>query len=949
MRLASLLLTLSFLGAGNTPPPSESVLRVIPHTVVAVPFFLENKADTPLRGRWEIKAPLGWLSLGSLTGELTILQAESSWVTPLFSVPADSPPGPVEVSLRWEEEGGGTYVRVRHLVVVSSGRIGFRPSSGGEPAFSGIPFRTKRWLENRSNLTVEGVVSGHSSRDWRVEVSPSSFNLLPGEGVWITALVHPPSLLATETQHTLRLVATTTLLPLERGATETRITTPVLPNASGAERLRGRVEIESTVQGQGAGTGGINLALEGTISPHRTGHLRLGEAIAFGGQGTFSRRETTLGINDDRWGGLLVGRTGQGFTRLSATGQWGDWAKIHFDTQRGRLSFFSSLSDPKETLLGRTSGLSYSGGRGELFRYGLVAFHSERGTNNPNSAVQVASVWGKGRSGSLSWESEVALGRESDGGEMEPALRGSLRGTEGRWSYGVELEGASAGFQGTIRNRALGWGFLGFRASESWQVWVQSRRERSPRVDLAGGRDALGHTVGVTWSAIKNITFTLSRSRTHFGETSLQPLSSVEKLWNGRVDWSLLGGLLATAEWGIGEKVEGGGTQRVIRPRFSMRYAPHPKWYLQVRVDPDPRGDESFVFKRDWSLLSRWQMSDESWFQVEGQALTCGGLADDICQERPQTRISLGRDLGGSLAEWRLTGYAITRGSGQEIVGGVQLARSLSLPSPFGSGGGLVGRLVSEEGELFEGVPISLGERTTLTDKQGAFSFEGVSPGDYDLDVDTKGLGLSWTINHPLPLSVRITPGDDLSIDVPVVRPGRINGRVLVVAGPPPQSTEFRRGVLQGTGNGNGHTNGYKNDIYEECSLGYVPSPGRTNGNASGAGANGVGGGNGWGCLVPVSGIALHFRHGAWEDLHFVVITNQEGMYEVGGLLPGIWRVTVHKGDIPVGKRLKWNGPEMVVEVAEGGVITLKDAHLVWFHKPESLELVEPINLTGTR
>ena len=100
------------------------------------------------------------------------------------------------------------------------------------------------------------------------------------------------------------------------------------------------------------------------------------------------------------------------------------------------------------------TGFSFDFPQGAKSEFGAIAFEGESAANSPGTDFSLASLWGRGKTSTSSWEGELAAGRLVGSSQTEPAWRFALRGAKARWSWGVESQGASEAYPGTIWNTA---------------------------------------------------------------------------------------------------------------------------------------------------------------------------------------------------------------------------------------------------------------------------------------------------------------------------------------------------------------------------------------------------------------------------------------------------------------------------------------------------------------
>ncbi|MCH7493295.1 hypothetical protein IIA16_01075, partial [bacterium] len=682
----ALLLAPGPLAALVVAPVTEGIVEAAPRSVAAFSFQVVNNSPNSGLFHWSATLPVGWDALGPMAGEVALGPGEVAAVLLLLAVPMGASPGPGEVRLSAWHDGSPDNAESATVAyrIGAAGRLRWFPNGALPDVYEGETSALRAYLENSGNVPVEVTFTGRSSLGGRIAV-PAALTLGAGEGRWVEAAITAGRVGTAWETETVFLVATTADLPAPGDRAVHRSARRVLSRRPGGQThlLRGRLELEGVRLSEEENALGLNLRLAGDLDSHRRLVLRVGEALPIGEPGAFARRETSLLVEDDRWGGYLVGRTSMRFTRLTAFQQWGEWASVWARTGAGRVRAFTSMGDPQE-VRGRMAGVEWAAPGGPNWGLKALAYRAEAAPNIQSSRFAMGTLAGWARLGTTSLEAELAAGRIKGAGKGATGWRLAVTGMQNRWSWAGEARRAAAGFPGAIWNENLHWASVGYRVLPRLEVFGTRQRLLSPDLTLAPAADESSWEGGLRWQAWDRAWLSVGRRRTAIGVTVSEPVAAVERLWTGRLDLDLGIGFLATARIAWGERREAGVDENLLDAEYSLRYRPSNTLQVTARLAPAPRSNAVFAYRDRWSLESRWQFADRSWFEVAGQGLRCGPASGPACEDEPTYRVALGTGLRGRLADWSVTGYAQRSGGNNEVVAGIQLGRAVSLPSPMG-------------------------------------------------------------------------------------------------------------------------------------------------------------------------------------------------------------------------------------------------------------------------
>ena len=79
-----------------------------------------------------------------------------------------------------------------------------------------------------------------------------------------------------------------------------------------------------------------------------------------------------------------------------------------------------------------------------------------------------------------------------------------------------------------------------------------------------------------------------------------------------------------------------------------------------------------------------------------------------------------------------------------------------------------------------QGVVLRVDGRTLVTDEAGLFELPALEPGSYWLELNRSSLPATFVPRDPLPIEIRIEPGDERWIRVPLVPSGAVSGRIFL-------------------------------------------------------------------------------------------------------------------------------------------------------------------------
>jgi hypothetical protein len=97
----------------------------------------------------------------------------------------------------------------------------------------------------------------------------------------------------------------------------------------------------------------------------------------------------------------------------------------------------------------------------------------------------------------------------------------------------------------------------------------------------------------------------------------------------------------------------------------------------------------------------------------------------------------------------------------------------------------------------------------------------------------------------------------------------------------------------------------------------------------------------------PFGGLAVHFQHLTWPELHGIAVTGADGSFSLAGMVPGPWRIWPEQADVPESMEVGTQG-YLLVQVLEGEMLTLEPILLVRRERPEQLRETPALSVVGS-
>ena len=229
------------------------------------------------------------------------------------------------------------------------------------------------------------------------------------------------------------------------------------------------------------------------------------------------------------------------------------------------------------------------------------------------------------------------------------------------------------------------------------------------------------------------------------------------------------------------------------------------------------------------------------------------------------------------------------------VTAGLRLRRDLSLRSPFGGNfSEVLGEVLLPDGVAVPtGATVYVGDKAARIDPNGRFRLARVPPGEHLVSIDQRALGVGLVTSPARTVGVWSEERRPTRVSLRLLEPGRVEGRVLVES-----------------------STGQQGETAEPT-------------------------------VDPFGGLAVHFQHARWPELHQIAVTGPDGGLVLARLLPGRWRVWPDSGDVPPTLELVGPSREIVIDVAEGQTVRLEPFLLRRRQRPESLHETPTLTLDG--
>jgi nucleoid-associated protein YgaU len=773
----------------------DAVVAASAGAPVTVVFRVSNPLAAPAGVRPTVTLPAGWRMVApEEPWTLAAGQAESRIVAVL--VPADARAG--SYTVRYAARAGAAEAGDSAVVTVGvRHRLALAMSDAPRFAVAGEGYAAAFLLRNGGNMPERVLLAAAADRGLAAEVDGAEAALAPGESREVRVRVRPGG------RRDVRFTSVLTLRAVPAGDTSAAVAAAarveVVPPSAGSGTAYHRLPVQLRLRMNGLDGGG-------SVVP------ALSASGSLAGEGS-PDVDLVLRRADDRPG--FPGETDLYRLALSAR-RW--------DLQLGDNAFaLTPLTEPGAFGFG-------AGGRLSLGPATLAAF-AARDRRSPRASTEQGASLALGGPGAQI-EGAVLQRTGRDSGTVA-SVRGTTRPVRGATA---EVEVASSPGGGTARLARVG--FARPRVSAGLRhVDVDSTypgRERGAREDAAslwvmpaGGlrleagalrrRDAVTFFGPATLSPAEHQSLRLGIGWRSWLTVRWNREERSGDLFSGAYDrsaqgWSAEGTLRSGLAW-IHPGVEAGtaldhvtgetGTYRRLSLQAGVASRGGSSLTVSARRQ-EGRAAEPVTPRQGWTgtvdgalrigSLTTLRVSATGNRLPEG---TSGALLDiSLEQGLPfgqrvvaRSRAGLGDDPLGPTRPQQTVDYVVP----------------VSVPvSPIHQKGRAQGRVYdAETGRGVAGVPVRIGDRAVITDREGRWAVTGLSDGEHAVEPDRLGVGLDRVPAAGGPLTVKTGGDRPATLDVPLVRSARISGTLRKAGAAPGAADSALAGavvVLSGTG-----------------------------------------------------------------------------------------------------------------------------------------------------
>ena len=795
----NLIISMAAQAATRLELMSAPVLEAVPRQMLSAGILVTNDGSEAQTYQITFNSPAGWLC--SAFPETLDVEGNSSEVLYIsINQPAGASAGDYPVIINCYPAGSPSDVASVELTVRVPVlmQLAIRPNvASPSDAYSGEQLGQIFRVTNAGNLRARISIELETSTDWPVEVIPEErwldLEVDQSANVVVSTSI-PEELVRSDTY---RLVVTVrpemepgVEVPEWKASTRTRVIPRQISSGSNYATLDGTINAQASFSESGDLSTRFSInRLECEFAEGR--RLEIGPFNQrLGGTGTTSfgqRRSITAMYEDDETGYVRAGDFSLSLmTPLlgrQMSGRGGDVLYRNGDNDYRAFYSRSRGSIPEENF-----GFQFSQilGADSLLR--LTALRDseldipEGFDREAETSTNLGLFMGYKPSESLALAGEVGWSNASEGGSDSAwCINGSYR----RDGFSSNCEWLRAGddFRGGWRNTELLRTYLAWSPFEDLNLWTNyyNRTRLNESGDYEDhNQDNRVQSFGASWNV-----WNIGQLRvSHNIEHSSYPLpneSNVERItteYSFSRDWDGFG---FSASWKdrTEEDIINGDyeTERLLRLDCSAHLNRNASLQLGYsngetsdEHSPESESNSSIRFSGDFTIDSNLDAS----FKIEQNMM-----------ESRDDRTSISGALGwlmsnGSRLNLDVRGFIGDGSSNTEVA--VGFSYPLSVPLTWlPRKGCLEGRVFhSEDPERgMENVRVSVGRVEMVTDENGRFTFPSLSPGEYELTVDTSSLGVGMTPDVELPLVFNIEAGSTSQIDIPVRQSVVIGGQVL--------------------------------------------------------------------------------------------------------------------------------------------------------------------------
>jgi hypothetical protein len=915
-------------GGVTVMPADVSLLRKAPREIATSVIRVTNRTGAAATFQGELSLPAGWRPI---TPDFPFPVAAGETVLRLisFMVPAETPAGDYRVRYRVEQRNrpavsGTASLSVRVLPVW---KLQADLRSAPDLVIAGEAYEAVYNIINAGNAPLRVAYRGDSRRGYRISPAGGILDLDPGEAREVVLTV------TTEDdgeplRDTLTFIAEATAEGL---ASEASKSIEVVPRVSAGENPEISID---TVFTQSAGarlrdgeySGGLQLSWSGAGAIDDTGERRL----AFMLRGPDLIEETILGQREEfrvQYDGpnvdLALGDLTYALSPLTEQGRWGRgglirWRNAPFTVMayHMREAFISTRYDDAvwledeqawgaddslrredrwwgdETAVGLELDVAPS------WRAGINLLHK----HDTDGRNDVLSLRGLGElPGGLALELEAGAGSGDAGSGKGGFARLSRFGDELR--YAVKFYHADPDFKGYYRDQChVGMDFDYGPAGSPWSYRGYLRRDRynldrDPAYPATLDEDLL---LGVSyrWPSEARLGLDLRhRERRDLRADSQFDADKTSVRLNA-------GGSVESLDLSVQGSVEIGRRRsrldderfNTVEYRLAGTWRPSRRLFVggHLHYDGDATGSASRDTRITAGLGAQMLLSDRLSLSLDGQT--------DVLSERRRTLLNAQLRLERNNGHWiQLTARHDT---GPYSDTNAMLSYSMPIKLPVGRRSDVAtlrGRVFDANATRgFPNVVLKLGKLVAVTDGSGYFSFPSVKVGRYELAVVGGSLPAGMISLVELPVAVDLRRDSERPLDLPHIRGARIGGRVQLFEPPGTllPSQTFRRGAR-----------------------GSPAAPDSDD-------------------LLPSRGLARVVVVVTDGETRYRRMTDAVGDFELLGLPPGAWRVSIETDGLPADATIEESSRDVDLEAGGSARVEFRVER-----KIRRMRMLEPLKL----
>lgn len=784
-------------------PAQTELIQTEPRQVVTTVFRVTNLSGEKREFLAELKLPGGWKEITrEFPFSLNPGQTDARLVS--FFIPgttlADKYPVTYQVRDRRKLSVGDYYTV--YLEVLPVAKLEVTLLDAPELVIAGEVYQTKFLIINRSNkkARVDFEIESTPSYPFRVDLEekakkdnnkneqeednkPEKLELSPGESKVITVRV-TTSLLRYKVKHFLKLTAE--IKNLIKGTTQASATgsVDVIPPVTGVDERFHKLPLVLKLISLGGKNGG---GFQGSISGAGTLDEAGGTFINFlfktpdsiEKSSIFGERDEYRFSLETKYYQLNLGDRSYSLTPLTEYYRYGRGAELKFNLKNFTIGGFYQESRWQSPQENETAAFINYLGKG---KYQLGLNYLKKKAADPDEIWSLRGLFKPFKNNSL--ELEYALGQKDNAYHI--LTSGYLKKT----SYLLKIIHSGPEFMGYYRNLDLKSGSLSTPLGKNLNIDLNYREVKENfSTDPADSSTPLDkyYKAGLRYRFKSGTTLTLDyRIREREDLLSSSQLDTQENTLGAGISKSfkkfslyLASRFGKTKDWLLGN--DSGYDEYT----FSAYYRPNSKQsysgFFQLNDNAEVVGENQR--KVTAGLEVYWQLLERTRFfasfrssENQNQESYNQNLLDIRINHKLLNGQSLSLRARQTISQNSESETSIAWMAEYIIPFGLALSRKKSI--------GIVrGRVFDEENqEYLSGLVIRINGATAVTDKLGEFIFPALKPGTYYLNLDREGIGFNKVPREKMPLEVEVKGGEELELEIAVVRSARISGRIVVYA-----------------------------------------------------------------------------------------------------------------------------------------------------------------------